>query len=64
MLFALIGFLTVNGLSGAIASCTGARRDSILGSIVPGRQSVRSLVVDEGPTSLVVHNLIDAKATT
>ncbi len=63
-LFALIGFLTVNGLVGAIASCTGARRDSILGSIVPGRQSVRSLDADEGPTSMVVHNLTAAKATT
>jgi anhydro-N-acetylmuramic acid kinase len=62
-LFALIGFLTVNGLTSAIASCTGARRDSVLGSLVPGRQSVRSLDADEGPTSLVVHNKITAKAT-
>lgn len=63
-LFALIGFLSVNGLAGAIASCTGARRDSVLGSIVPGRQSIVSLNADEGPTSLVVHNSITSKATT
>ena len=63
-LFALIGFLTVNGLTGAIASCTGARRDTVLGSIVPGRQSVRSLEADEGPTSLVVHNSMAAKVAT
>ena len=39
---ALIGFLTVNGLAGAVASCTGAGRGAILGSITPG---VRPLVL-------------------
>jgi anhydro-N-acetylmuramic acid kinase len=62
-LFALIGFLSVNGLASTIASCTGARRDSVLGAIVPGRQAVASLHPDEGPTSLVVHNFLEAKAT-
>lgn len=35
--FALIGFLTANGLAGAVPSCTGAGRAAILGSITPGR---------------------------
>lgn len=33
---AVIGFLTVHGLPGVIPSCTGARRATVLGSIVPG----------------------------
>jgi anhydro-N-acetylmuramic acid kinase len=36
VMVALIGFLTVNGLAGAVASCTGAERGAILGSITPG----------------------------
>jgi anhydro-N-acetylmuramic acid kinase len=63
-LFALIGFLTVNGLTNTIASCTGARRDSVLGAIVPGRQVIASLDASEGPTSLVVHSSLAAKAPT
>ena len=35
-LFALLGFLTVHGLQGTIASATGAGRGSILGSFTPG----------------------------
>ena len=35
-LFALLGFLTVHGLPGTFPTCTGARRASILGTIVPG----------------------------
>jgi anhydro-N-acetylmuramic acid kinase len=63
-LFALIGFLSVQGLANTIASCTGARRDSVLGAIVPGRQGVTSLNAAQGPTSLVVHNAMPEKATT
>lgn len=36
-LFALLGFLTVHGLPGTVASCTGAREASILGAVLPGR---------------------------
>ncbi len=36
LMLALIGFLTVHGLPGAVPSCTGASRAAILGSIVPG----------------------------
>jgi len=35
--FAVLGFLTVNGLAGTVPTCTGARHPSILGSITPGR---------------------------
>ena len=35
--FAVLGFLTVNGLGGTVRSCTGARHTSVLGSITPGR---------------------------
>jgi anhydro-N-acetylmuramic acid kinase len=34
--FAVLGFLTVNGLGGTVPSCTGARHASVLGSITPG----------------------------
>ncbi|MCW2804197.1 MAG: anhydro-N-acetylmuramic acid kinase [Propionibacteriaceae bacterium] len=35
--FALLGFLTVHGWPGTVASCTGADHPSVLGSITPGR---------------------------
>jgi anhydro-N-acetylmuramic acid kinase len=34
--FALLGFLTAHGLPGTVASCTGASRPSVLGSVTPG----------------------------
>jgi anhydro-N-acetylmuramic acid kinase len=37
VVFALIGYLTANGLAGAVPSCTGAQRAAILGTITPGR---------------------------
>jgi anhydro-N-acetylmuramic acid kinase len=39
--FAVLGFLTVHGLAGAVPACTGARHPSILGSITPGRRPLR-----------------------
>lgn len=36
LLFALIGFLTLNGRPATIPSCTGASRPSVLGVITPG----------------------------
>lgn len=36
-LFAVLGYLTLHGLPGTVASATGAREASILGSITPGR---------------------------
>ena len=35
-LFALLGYLTVHGLPGSIASATGARDPAVLGSLTPG----------------------------
>jgi anhydro-N-acetylmuramic acid kinase len=40
-LFALLGYLSVHGLPGTIASATGARAASILGSLTPGRSALR-----------------------
>ena len=39
--FAVLGFLTVNGLPASLPLCTGARRPSLLGSITPGRAPLR-----------------------
>jgi anhydro-N-acetylmuramic acid kinase len=40
-LFALLGYLSVHGLNGTIASATGARSGAILGSLTPGRAPLR-----------------------
>jgi len=40
-LFALLGYLSVHGLAGTIASATGAREEAILGSLTPGRGPLR-----------------------
>jgi anhydro-N-acetylmuramic acid kinase len=55
-LFALIGFLTVHGLTSSVASCTGARHASVLGAIIPGRQSVVQLASQDEPTKLVFYD--------
>ncbi|MEU6405790.1 anhydro-N-acetylmuramic acid kinase [Streptomyces sp. NPDC046985] len=39
--FAVLGFLSVHGLPGALPSATGARRATVLGSITPGRSPLR-----------------------
>jgi anhydro-N-acetylmuramic acid kinase len=39
--FAVLGFLTVHGLHGTVPSCTGADHPSVLGSLTPGRHSLR-----------------------
>ncbi|MEU8589272.1 anhydro-N-acetylmuramic acid kinase [Streptomyces sp. NPDC048664] len=39
--FAVLGFLTVHGLPGALPSGTGARRATLLGSITPGSKPLR-----------------------
>lgn len=51
--FAVLGFLTVNGLGGTVPSCTGARHTSVLGSITPGRGAVPISAPPEwAPTAL------------
>ena len=39
--FAVLGFLTVNGVPAALPSCTGAARASLLGSVTPGAGPLR-----------------------
>jgi anhydro-N-acetylmuramic acid kinase len=55
-LFALIGFLSVHGLAGTVPSATGARRASVLGAIIPGRQPITSSPRGDAPTSIVFHD--------
>jgi anhydro-N-acetylmuramic acid kinase len=49
--FAVLGFLTVNGLGGTVPSCTGARHTSVLGSITPGAGGLPVVGGDAGPPS-------------
>ncbi len=51
-LFALLGFLSVHGLTGTVPSCTGARHASVLGSVTPGRGPLRSLPGAQPPRFL------------
>ncbi|GAB2590922.1 anhydro-N-acetylmuramic acid kinase [Streptomyces capparidis] len=39
--FAVLGFLTVHGVPGALPGCTGARRATVLGALTPGRDGLR-----------------------
>ena len=56
VVFALIGFLTAHGLSGAIPSCTGAARAAVLGTITPGAAPlVLPKPVTVAPRRLVLH---------
>ena len=63
VVFALIGFLTVHGLSGAVPSCTGAGRAAILGTITPGRGPL-SLPAPASvrPNRLVLEGFVEAVA--
>jgi anhydro-N-acetylmuramic acid kinase len=54
VLIAVIGFLTVHGLTGTIPSCTGARRASVLGTITPGRRQPRRLSEAHQPRTVHV----------
>ena len=60
LVFALIGFLTVHGLPGSIASCTGASRATVLGSIAPGRTALALTPAAISPTRLVVRTPLAA----
>jgi anhydro-N-acetylmuramic acid kinase len=53
-MFGLLGYLAVHGLEGTIASATGARRASILGSLTPGE---RPLELPE-PSPVAVRRLV------
>jgi anhydro-N-acetylmuramic acid kinase len=60
LVFALIGFLTVHGLPGSIASCTGASRATVLGSIAPGATALSLTPEAASPTRLVVRTPLAA----
>jgi anhydro-N-acetylmuramic acid kinase len=63
VVFALIGFLTVHGLAGAVPSCTGAGRAAILGTITPGRGPlVLPSPASVGPSRLVLEGFVEAVA--
>ncbi|TDD19726.1 anhydro-N-acetylmuramic acid kinase [Kribbella turkmenica] len=47
--FAVLGFLTVNGLGGTVPSCTGARHPSVLGSVTPGARGIPAAGRDARP---------------
>ena len=53
VLFALIGFMSVQGLHSNVASCTGASHAVILGAITPGRRTITALPEHDAPTRLV-----------
>ena len=53
--FALLGFLTVNGLPATVPSCTGAAEPSLLGTITPGASPLRlPEPAPRPPTRLVI----------
>jgi len=54
LVFALIGFLTVHGLPAIVPSCTGARHESVLGAVVPGRTPLAAVAGAPLPAALVV----------
>jgi anhydro-N-acetylmuramic acid kinase len=56
--FATLGFLSVHGLAGTVASCTGARRPTVLGSVTPG---LRALPLSPGPPGGVTRLHVEAR---
>jgi anhydro-N-acetylmuramic acid kinase len=58
LIFALVGFLTVHGLPGAIASCTGARHATVLGSVAPGARALPLSADPQMPTRLVIRTAL------
>lgn len=55
--FAVLGALTVHGLPGTLPSCTGARRASVLGAVLPGR-TTPPRILEAAPARLrVVRNV-------
>jgi len=54
LVFAIIGFLTVHRLPATVPSCTGSRRASVLGSVVPGERRLRVQDGAVAPSSLTV----------
>ncbi len=56
--FATLGYLSMHGLAGTVASCTGARHPSILGAVTPGREALRMPTpASSAPTRLRVETV-------
>jgi anhydro-N-acetylmuramic acid kinase len=49
LVFAIVGFLTLHNLPATVASCTGASRSAVLGSITPGRAPLLLKVGEQAP---------------
>jgi anhydro-N-acetylmuramic acid kinase len=62
LMFALIGFLSVHGLPGAIPSCTGASGPRVLGALVPGDGPLPVAGGARMPDRLVVRTPLEAVA--
>jgi anhydro-N-acetylmuramic acid kinase len=60
LVFALIGFLTVHRLPGVVASCTGAARATVLGSVAPGASPLVLTPDPIPPTRLIVRTPLSA----
>jgi anhydro-N-acetylmuramic acid kinase len=67
LVFAIIGFLTLNGLPATVPSCTGAVRASVLGSVTPGRAPAAALAATGparprlAPTRLVLRSPLPSR---
>jgi anhydro-N-acetylmuramic acid kinase len=60
LIFALVGFLTVHGLPGSIASCTGAAHASVLGTVAPGTRRLSLTPDARAPERLLVRTPLGA----
>jgi anhydro-N-acetylmuramic acid kinase len=57
---ALIGFLTVHGLPGTVPTCTGAKRATVLGSIVPGLSKLELTPGAQSPSRMRIRTPLGA----
>jgi anhydro-N-acetylmuramic acid kinase len=62
LIFALVGFLTVHGLPGAIPSCTGAAHASVLGTVAPGARPLTLTPGARAPERLLVRTPLAGRA--
>lgn len=54
--FALLGWMTIHGLPGSVASCSGAVGNRVLGAITPGSEALRLPPVAAMPSRLVLQS--------
>jgi len=64
LVFAVVGFLTLHNLPATVASCTGASRSVVLGSVTPGRAPLALRVAEQAPSRAVIRTaLVEAVPT-